>query len=201
MKPNTPLITAVAAATALAAGNLATAHAAAAPAAISPEAAASPLAGNFAGELEGSDAFVAVVIDGANHVVAYACDGSDDHLAEIAEWFHGAVALDGSLVLTGADGTVLAADVTGDDITGTLSFDAERQHAFSLDPVTAPAGLYRAEATVDGEHYVGGWIELANHDERGAIITRTGAVLLGGNEIVAQPSEPLNEAIRLPSDG
>jgi hypothetical protein len=52
------------------------------------------------------------------------------------------------------------------------------EHAFSADPAEAPAGLYRAEETIDGEELLGGWIELSNHEERGAVKCRSSAASL-----------------------
>ncbi len=79
----------------------------------------SPYTGNFAGEVPGTNAFVAVVVDNDNHALAYVCDGRGGEGGEpfewsVTEWFTGAVAQDGSLDLTSAGGASLSAEVTGD---------------------------------------------------------------------------------------
>jgi hypothetical protein len=159
----------------------------------------SPLAGNFVGDVDRSDAFIALVVDRNNHAVAYVCDGTDKHPAEVAEWFRGTVALDGRLRLTGADGTGLVADVTPDGVTGAVTLDgADAGHSFTLDAAEPPAGWYRAEAMIDGDDYVGGWIELANHDIRGAVTTRTS--LKGADIDLARPAKPLNGFEGLPAE-
>ena len=71
--------------------------------------------GSFVGKVDGSDAFIAVVLHGNGEVTAYICDG-----ASISEWFKGNV--DGSsLNLTNASGTRLTADLAADSFTGTFT--------------------------------------------------------------------------------
>ncbi len=48
-----------------------------------------------------------------------------------------------------------------------------KSHAFTAGLARKPAGLYRAEKTVEGKHYLGGWIILTDKRERGAIRTGT----------------------------
>ncbi|HSK98727.1 MAG TPA: hypothetical protein VK869_00165 [Rubrobacteraceae bacterium] len=61
----------------------------------------SPYTGNFVGEVEGTDAFVAVVVDRENHALAHLCDGK-----QVVEWFTGAVAEDGTLDLKSEGGAL-----------------------------------------------------------------------------------------------
>jgi hypothetical protein len=46
-------------------------------------------------------------------------------------------------------------------------------------PATGDAGLYRAEETIDGTEYVGGWIALADGRQQGSICQRV-CVFYGG---------------------
>lgn len=55
--------------------------------------------GNYAGRVDGTDAFVDVVVDKQNHALAYLCDGEEGEKATLAEWFTGTVADDGTLDL------------------------------------------------------------------------------------------------------
>lgn len=156
------------------------------------EQAGSSYAGNFAGKVEGTEAFIAVVVYKENHALAYVCDGREDGpTAEVAEWFTGAVADDGSLDLTSEGGARLSAEVTGDGAEGRLAFPDGEEHAFVAESVEEPAGLYRAGETVDGTEYVGGWILLENGEERGAVRnTSTGFIDPLGD--LARPSRPVS---------
>lgn len=147
--------------------------------------------GNYAGKVEGTDAFVAVVVDRNDKVLAYLCDGKEGESATLAEWFTGAVADDGSLDLRSEGGAHLVANVSGEAAEGSVTLPDGEERAFAASPVEAPAGLYRAEETVEGEEYVGGWIELANEEERGAVKNRSsGFIDLNGD--LSRPSEPVD---------
>ena len=95
----------------------------------------SPYTGNLVGKVEGTNAFVAVVVDRENHALAYICDGN-----EIAEWFRGAVAQDGSLDLRSEGGALLVAEVAKSGTEGTVTLEGE-EHAFSASRAEEPAGL------------------------------------------------------------
>ena len=148
-------------------------------------------AGNYAGRVEGTDAFVAVVVDGDDRALAYVCDGQEDGQgATVAEWLTGAVAGDGSLKMRSEGGARLVAEVVADGASGTLTLSGE-EHAFSASPAEEPAGLYRAEETVDGEGYLGGWIELPNGEVRGAV-NSTSSGFVGSDIELARPQKPVN---------
>jgi serine/threonine-protein kinase len=124
---------------------------------------ASTVSGSFAGRVDGSDAFIAVVVHANGEVTAYVCDG-----VAISEWFKGSV--DGSsLDLTNASGAHLTADLSADSIYGTFALAGGSALNFTTNAVTEPAGLYRAEDTIDGVAYVGGWIVLPDGEERGLV--------------------------------
>ncbi|AHY45993.1 Hypothetical Protein RradSPS_0710 [Rubrobacter radiotolerans] len=146
---------------------------------------------SFAGRVEGTDAFVAVVVNRENRALAYVCDGQEGRTANVAEWFTGTVAEDGSLELRSENGAKLSAQVSGDGTEGTVQLPGGEEYAFSADPAEEPAGLYRAEETVDGEEYVGGWIQLPSGEERGAV-KNTSSGFVGGNIELARPSKPIN---------
>jgi hypothetical protein len=148
------------------------------------------LAGNFAGKVEGTNAFIAVVVDRENHALAYVCDGKGEESAEVAEWFEGAVADGGSLDLRSEGGAHLVAEVTESGTKGTVTFSGQ-EHSFSASPAEEPAGLYRAEETVDGTEYVGGWILLESGEQRGTVKNRSSGFMGGGIEL-ARPSRPVD---------
>jgi hypothetical protein len=131
--------------------------------------------------VEGTDAFIAVVVDKQNHALAYVCDGEEGASAEVARWFRGAVADDGSLDLRSDGGEHLVAEVSESGTEGTLAFPGGEE----------PAGLYRAEETVDGTEYVGGWILLEGGEQRGAVKNRSSG-FVSGNVDLASPSQPVD---------
>lgn len=152
--------------------------------------AASSHAGNFAGKVEGTEAFVAVVVDKEDRALAYVCDGREGETADVAEWFRGAVAGDGSLDLTGEGGAGLSAEVADGGVSGTVTLGGE-EHAFSAEPAEEPAGLYRKVKEVGGEEYVGGWIELPSGEERGAV-RNTSSGFIDPLDDLARPSRPVS---------
>lgn len=150
--------------TLVACGGLRTAATATAPSATS-------LAGNFAGAVPGTDAFLAVVVDKSDHALAYVCDSK-----QTADWFRGAVAPDGALDLTAPDGAHLTGKVAPGSVAGTLTL-AGKSLPFTASPTEGDAGLYRATETINGTAYVGGWIVLPDGEQRGSV--------RGGNDIIA----------------
>jgi hypothetical protein len=130
-------------------------------------AAASPTAGavrSFAGQVAGSDAFIAIVAS-PTKMMAYVCDGTNDQVS-ISEWFRGSISGDTfDLISTG--GAHLLGKLA-DQASGTVKLSDGRELSFSAQAAQAPAGLYRAEQTVAGTSYVGGWIVLNDAQQRGA---------------------------------
>jgi hypothetical protein len=124
------------------------------------------VSGSFVGKVDGSDAFIAITLHTNGEVTAYVCDS-----ATISAWFKGKA--DGStLDLTNASGAHLTADLAPDSFTGTFTPSGANGGSaltFSVQQAGEPAGLYRADATLDGVAYVGGWIVLPSGEERGAI--------------------------------
>jgi hypothetical protein len=131
-------------------------------------AAASPTAGtvrSFAGQVAGSDAFIAIAAS-QDKMMAYVCDGKNDQVS-ISEWFRGSISGD-TFDLTSAGGAHLKGKLA-DSASGTVALTDGRELSFSAQATQAPAGLYRAEQTVAGTSYVGGWIVLSDQQQRGAL--------------------------------
>jgi len=124
--------------------------------------------GNFVGYLEGTDAFVAIVSDG-EEVLAFVCDGE-----ALVVWLRGAVE-NGSLVLNSpasAAQRYLLETQLGASAEGSLFLNGERL-PFTAEAAIGEAGLYRAEETLDGVDYVGGWIVDQNGEQRGSVVGGT----------------------------
>jgi len=129
-----------------------------------------PVKGQFVGHVENSDAFVGVVAYADGHLGAYVCDG-----ATISEWFQGPI--EGSAVdITNKVGAHLIVNLTAKSVLGTVTLLDGSTLAFTANLVekplgSDPLGFYRAEETIDGVAYVGGWIILPNGEQRGAIMS------------------------------
>lgn len=119
---------------------------------------------NAVGRVSDSEAFIAVVSTGSK-AMAYVCDG-----AKISLWFTGAVSADGSLEVKQASGAKLSAKLSGGAATGTLELEAGKPLGFRTEAVREAAGLYRARTTLGGNVYLGGWIVLANGEQRGNVV-------------------------------
>jgi len=137
----------------------------------SPAARATP--GDYVGTLQGTDAFVAVLVGTHGGVLAYVCDSK-----RIAEWFKGRAGSGTSgLTLRSKGGYRLQVTVAGGRATGTVSFPAGGSHPFSVVSVKRPFGLYRVEIRDGGKHYLGGWIVLGDGRTRGA--AKSGTKIVG----------------------
>lgn len=120
-----------------------------------------PISGAFAGKVEGSDAFVAVVLHTDGKVTAYVCDG-----VAVSEWFKGN-ANGNTLNLSNAGGANITTDLSADSFSGTFTPVGGSALNFSVSVVNEPAGLWRLEETLDGVDYVTGWVVLPDGDVRG----------------------------------
>jgi hypothetical protein len=113
--------------------------------------------GEFAGHA-GHLALLGLSTNG-RQVIAYLCDGTYQHIT-LAQWFKGPVTSKG-IDITNAHGTHLAATISAQAITGTITLKDGRSSPFTAPLVTDPSkgyGLFRSEETFNGVHYLGGWI-------------------------------------------
>ena len=111
-----------------------------------------PARADYAGRTEGRAATVAIAVrDG--RAIAYVCDGR-----RAEAWLEG-TATDGQLTLSRPGGDKLTAQLGGGKATGTAVLGTH-SWAFSVPVVQKPNGLYRANATVGGVRFRGGWIVL-----------------------------------------
>lgn len=123
----------------------------------------SPPEGSWAGSIEGTDGYVAIV---ANHdnLVAYACDSGAIH-----DWF---VSSATTSLAASSNGVSLSASPSGDGWRGQITLADGSSHAFSAD--RAPGALFRAEGADPDARWVGGWIDRAATGQRGALLVEKG---------------------------
>ncbi|MBN0047252.1 hypothetical protein JS756_24715 [Streptomyces actuosus] len=151
---------------------------------------------DYAGRTADDTAAVAVTVRDRK-AVAYFCDGRTRE-----SWLKGDIADDGSMRLTGQDGSELDGTLEGgDQISGTVDSGGVR-HAFTADRAAPRSRLWRATATVRGARIDGGWIVLKDGTQVG-VVTRdgtpsaapriapeTGAVTVDGRQLTARPVTP-----------
>jgi hypothetical protein len=136
------------------------------------------LKGTFVGEVDGTDAYLALVSDGTR-VLGYLCDSK-----KLSRWIDVSPIRDGAAQLSARDGDDLGeAMISAGSVSGTVTIGGE-QHAFRAEPAAGEAGLYRA-ARVDrqdgklGEGEIeAGWIVLPDGMQRGATNVGTTSTVL-----------------------
>ncbi|MEU1160578.1 hypothetical protein ABZ372_07150 [Streptomyces sp. NPDC005921] len=151
---------------------------------------------SYSGRTDDGSSSVAVSVR-AGRAIAYFCDG---HSKEA--WLKGPVKSDGSMRLTGADGSVLNGTLQENKrIRGAVEFDGGH-YAFTAQKAVKGTALYRATATVRGARIDGGWIVLADGSQVGvvdrdgtpsaapSIDPETGAVTVDGRRLTAAPVAP-----------
>jgi hypothetical protein len=116
----------------------------------------------FVGQIGDTESFIGVVSDGRT-AVAYVCDGQS-----VSHWFRGQVS-GGAFDLQSAGGARLQATVSKTLAQGQFTAPGAATLAFSANPATEPAGLYRAEQQTDDGRYVAGWVVLPDGRQRGLI--------------------------------
>lgn len=119
----------------------------------------------YVGIVEGTDAFIGLVVSGSN-VVVYACDGE----SQIAEYLWGPMAEPGVIGLDSATGARVDAQLVGDTFVGTLVLPGGAEHEFTTERASGDAGMY----VVVGEQAVAadvsaGWIVDNQGAQRGAL--------------------------------
>ncbi|MGW7411901.1 hypothetical protein [Streptomyces sp. NPDC054863] len=149
----------------------------------------------YAGRTADDTAAVSISVrDG--RAVAYYCDGRTQE-----SWLKGNVEEDGSMRLTGKNGTELEASTRGGKVTGEVEVESRKQD-FTAAKAVKPSGLYRATNEVRGTKIDGGWIVLQDGRQVG-IFTRdgkpyaapeidpaTGAVAIDNAWLTARPVLP-----------
>ena len=145
----------------------------------------------YVGTVQGSGAFVAVVVDGSG-ALAYVCDGMPaDPVgtpSTVQAWFNGTS--DGRTVDLRQPAGRLRVQLAGTDMSGTLTLADGSDLIVTGRAVTGDAGLYRAEAEA-GNKTVAGWILGADGQQRGGVASdgSGGTKLLGAPRLnLTQPT-------------
>jgi hypothetical protein len=167
------------------------------PPSASPSPSTSPIPdADYAGRTADDSSAIAVSLrDG--RAIAYFCDGRDKE-----SWLKGDVEDDGTMKLTGKDGSVLNGTLKeGKRISGTVDIGGGH-YTFTADKAIKPSGLYRATATVRDAKFDGGWIVLKDGSQVGIlkkdgkpspapeIDPETGVVTVDGQQLTARPVTP-----------
>jgi hypothetical protein len=133
-----------------------------------------PARANYAGRTKGRKATVAIAVrDG--RAIAYVCDG-----ARAEAWLLG-MATNGRLSLSSEAGDRLTARLADGKATGRVVL-SNQKWTFKVPTVQRPNGLYRANATVGGVRFRGGWIVLPDG--------QTGVATGSGGPGPAPPLDP-----------
>jgi hypothetical protein len=173
---------------------LAALAASAASIAIAPSAGAGsgkPISGTWVGQVEGSEAYVAIVIGkkGKDRPAGvYLCDSATQ-----AVWLFGDTN-DRTLDLPGDGGASIDGTVTKQSVEGTITLADGTTLEFTATRAKRPAGLYRFDDEIDGDRYEGGWIVLDDGTQRGAVIKRN-----TGDAGIAPTIDPDNPTVTINS--
>ena len=114
----------------------------------------------YAGETGGSEATVAVAVNG-DRAAAYLCDGDT-----VETWLQGSVTGD-QISLTGRNTAALTGTISGGVMSGTVTTSTGQAWPFSADEAQPPAGIYEARTTIDGLATRIGWVVLPDGTQVG----------------------------------
>ncbi len=120
-----------------------------------------PTRADYAGEVQGGGASVAISIHGGQ-AIAYVCNGSS-----IEGWYKG-TATGGVLLMTGKNHARLSAIYDFGKATGDVLAHG-KDYRFAVSVVHKPSGLYQAIAVVRGATIKAGWIVLPNGTQVGSL--------------------------------
>jgi hypothetical protein len=135
----------------------------------------------WAGTVEGTDAYISVFTLTDGQTGAYLADG--DQIAVLAL---GSLE-GGELSLQAEDGTTVTG-TANDEVIGTVELEGT-EYDFGAETATGEAGWYRARTEVEGETITAGYILLPDGTQRGA--ARRGDEVLAAPEL--DPDDPLIE--------
>jgi hypothetical protein len=135
-----------------------------------PPAAQRPPGAHFVGRVAGSEAFIAVVVEG-RQVLAYVCDGTPDTSAMLWGWFDGELA-EGRAELVSTNGHALGLELGAGAPQGELLTRAGERLAFTTEAAVGAAGLVRQQGLEEGEPVLAGWVVLTDGQQRGAKVIR-----------------------------
>ena len=120
----------------------------------------------FIGMVDGTDAFIAVLI-GEEEGVVYACNGEE----EISEWFKGDVSDPLSISFSNSSGAKVVARFGGGTFEGELTLRSGENYSFSAIPnMEKNGGIFRLMGDeVTEDEIDAGWILNKEGDQRGSL--------------------------------
>lgn len=121
---------------------------------------AEPVPDAYVGEVS-DDLFIAVAAGAGEpkSVTAYLCNG------EAGVWLNREIS--GETAILSKEELQVEADLSGSEITGTVTLTNGDSGSFTAVVATGNAGLYRAVKPLEGEDYTAGWIVLPDGRQRG----------------------------------
>lgn len=121
--------------------------------------------GVFAGRVQGTNAYIALLIRNGN-ITAYVCDSRT-----IARWLLTRTG-QSTTTLAGPDGFRIRAHFAKKAATGTVTLEDGSRHRFRAPRTTGKHGLWWATGeTTAGQHYWAGWILLPGGRQRGNTVS------------------------------
>ncbi len=132
----------------------------------------------YAGRSSGNEVTLAASING-DKAAAYVCNGRTVHA-----WLQGSVTGD-HIALTGLNGAGLSGSISGLAMFGTVTAAGNQNLPFSADLAAQPAGVYRADVTINRLATKIGWAVLPDG-------TQVGLAVAGGAEHPAPPLDLSN---------
>ena len=151
------------------------------------------VSGEFAAKDLTTHTYVGLSTDG-QHVIAYACDGDQEHAITFSHWFTGTVTRN-RMDLTNAEGAHLVAPLVSGVATGRVTLPDGKSFRFTANAQTdSRAGLFRSAKTVGGVSYLAGWVVTEKAVK--ALSTPTPAGLVGGG-ILNKQTKQLHTAPQL----
>lgn len=134
----------------------------------STESAAAEAQNGFVGQVEGTNAFIAIVA-GTEEAAVYVCDGE----SQISTWFAGPVGDPAAFELSADDGASISVELVEGTYSGTFTDPDGNAHTFDSTAANGDAGLYRMVGAETEQHELwGGWVIDNDGNERGALRRR-----------------------------
>lgn len=125
----------------------------------------------FVGTVDGTDAFVSVMVadsdTGIDEAVVYVCDGD----AELREWFSGPVDDPTGFELTNESGAMVSVELVDGTFSGEFTDSEGSVQAFDTVEATGDAGLYEVDdPDATAEDVWAAWVVDNEGNERGAFL-------------------------------
>jgi hypothetical protein len=160
------------------------------------------LTGSYVGTVEGSDAYVAIVVAEDGGAVAFVTDGGEsvDFLDGFVDGEGAVLANDGGaeLKVNFTEGTTTDEPSRPVVLSGTFVRPDSDPLRYAAGATEAPAGLYRAvQSFADGE-YQGSWVVLPDGSQRGAVRRYETPLPPGSVDTVLDLADPASLAVEVP---